>query len=87
MNWKQALLNHYTAPLEKPFRQFRNGAMFFFTGLVIVYCANQLLQPSLRQELAVLSGLLMLGAGFLLAMLAQVRLVISRILGFFLSGR
>lgn len=75
---------HYTAPWEASFYQFRLGFAFFFLGLVLLYGAHQLLSPSLAQELAVLLALLICGAGFLVAMLAQVRMVISRILRFFL---
>ncbi len=83
MNWKQALKTHYSAPLDVSFRQFRLGLSLFFCGMVILYGANQLLQPSLQQELMVLLALLVGGLGFLLAMMAQLRMVISRLWHFF----
>ncbi|NIB42046.1 hypothetical protein HBA55_20745 [Pseudomaricurvus alkylphenolicus] len=83
--WLTLLKNHYSAPLELSFRQFKLGAMLFFTGLVIVYLAHQQLPPSVTLEVVTLVGLLLVGVGFLLAMLAQIRMLISRILNFFRS--
>lgn len=84
-NIRTLLLNHYTAPFEVIFKTFRLGVSLFLCGVVVMYGAHQLLQPSLIQELFTLAGLLLLGGGFLLAMLAQVRMVISRLLKFFLD--
>lgn len=83
MNWKERLRAHYTAPLESSFRQFRWGFSLFFCGLVLIFGASQLLEVSLAQELVVLLGLLVGGCGFIIAMLAQVRMMISRIWRFF----
>lgn len=82
-NIRQLLLTHYSASLETSFKQFRLGVSVFFIGMVAVYGAHQLLGPSLQQELVTLIGLLLIGSGFLIAMLAQVRMVISRLLAFF----
>ncbi len=84
-NFWLGLKMHYTAPLDASFRQFRLGFALFFLGLVILYAGQQLLEPSLAQELVTLLALLVGGAGFVVAMLAQVRMVISRILRFFLD--
>ena len=83
--WRQALKQHYTAPLQVSFKQFRLGAMMFFTGLVGVYIAQQALPDSWQQELLALAGLTCAGLGFILAMLAQVRMLISRLIGFYLN--
>ncbi|TQV85760.1 hypothetical protein FKG94_01960 [Exilibacterium tricleocarpae] len=63
------------------FRQFRNGAMVFFGGLAVVYLASQM-PASWQQEIVLLGGLALAGIGFVVAMLAQVRLVIGRIVQF-----
>ncbi|GAA5316237.1 MAG: hypothetical protein AseanaTS_14420 [Candidatus Pelagadaptatus aseana] len=81
--WKAALKQHYTAPMEQTFKQFRLGAMLFFLGAVILYIAFNNLQASLLQELVTLLGLIIGGIGFLIAMLAQIRMLISRIVQFF----
>lgn len=81
--WLTLLKQHYSAPLSVSFKQFRLGAGLFFVGGVTIYLANTQLQPSVQQEIAVLVGMLVGGAGFLWAMLAQMRMLISRILRFF----
>jgi hypothetical protein len=83
--WKAALKEHYTAPLEQTFKQFRLGAMLFFLGAVIIYIALNNLEASLQQELVTLAGLAVGGLGFLIAMLAQIRMLISRIVKFFMD--
>lgn len=80
---KHALLNHYNVPLEVPFRQFRNGAIYFGVGLGTVLMANAYMPPSVGQEWVVLAGLILGGCGFMIAMLAQVRILISRIVQFY----
>ena len=82
---KQALLRYCSVPQEKLFRQFRNGAMLFFAGFVAVYGAHQSLVPSLEQELAVLGGICFIALGFVIAILAQFRLIAGRFLQFFLN--
>lgn len=80
---KQALLLHYSAPLAVTFRQFRNGAIYFAVGLATVLFANAYMPPSVQQEWLVLGGLVLGGYGFVLAMMAQMRLMISRLVQFF----
>ncbi len=79
-DWRKALYAHYTAAPEQVFPQFKVGAMLFFLGMVVIYGGQQLLAPSLEQEITTLIGLLLLGGGFLWAMLAQVRMLIGRLL-------
>lgn len=79
----QALINHYNAPLENIFKQFRLGLIAFGVGLALILIANTNIPPSLKQELTALFGLITLSVGFIIAMLAQIRLLISRILQFF----
>ncbi len=87
---KQALLSalyqHYITPPEQVFPRFKLGAMIFFLGLVIIYSGSQLLEPSLLQEIMTLIGLTTIGLGFLIAMMAQVRMLIGRILRFFFEN-
>lgn len=84
-SWVTLLKEHYSAPLETSFKQFRLGAMLFFLGGVIAYISVNLIQPSLEQELTLLTGLIVGGSGFVIAMLAQIRMVISRIVRFFVE--
>jgi len=87
-NWpriKKVLIDHYSAPLLNSFKQFRTGAIFFAVGLIIVYLANTSLPPSSKQELIVLLGLIMAACGFVYAMLAHIRMIISRAYRFFKS--
>ncbi|MGH1373894.1 MAG: hypothetical protein ACRBBW_17770 [Cellvibrionaceae bacterium] len=81
--WINLLKEHYSAPLSLSFKQFRLGAGLFFVGGIMIYIANQQLTPSTTQELLVLAGMLIGGAGFIWAMLAQMRMLISRIVRFF----
>lgn len=87
--YREKLLNtlksHYTAPMQQCFRQFKLGAMLFFTGLVGLYIAQTSMEDSLQQELVALGGVIMAGLGFLLAMLAQIRMLISRLLSIYLD--
>ncbi len=69
-------------PLAQSFKQFRLGAVLFFVGLLLVYLASQLLQPSLSQEIATLIGLCVIGLGFVIAISAQMRMLISRLVAF-----
>jgi len=82
MRLKTLLHAHYAVPIRTVFMQFRLGASLFFCGAVGIYADYQLLQPSLLQEIFLLVSLLVIAAGFIIAMLAQVRMLISRILHF-----
>jgi len=59
--------------------------MLFFTGLVGLYIAQTAMSDSLQQELLALGAIAMAGLGFLIAMLAQIRMLISRLLNFYLD--
>jgi hypothetical protein len=83
LTFKQRVKAHFSAPLDASFKQFRWGVSLFFCGMVIVYGASQLLTPSLPQEVVVLLGLVVGGIGFVVAMLAQIRMTISRVWHFF----
>ncbi len=63
---------------RKTLRFYALGALLFFIGLGIIQGADKLFQPSLEQESYALLGLFIGGLGFLLAMLAQVLLIIQR---------
>lgn len=79
---KQLLKNHYSAPLKQVFKTFRLGLSLFFVGLVIVYMAYQTIPESVLQEVITLLGLIVLGVGFLMGMMAQIRMLIIRIVSF-----
>ncbi|GLS25257.1 hypothetical protein [Marinibactrum halimedae] len=81
---KRFLKDHYLATSSVIFKQFKWGAVLFFLGLVLVYAAFKM-EPSLSQEWVLLLGLILVGVGFLMAMMAQVRMLISRILRFWLD--
>lgn len=82
-NWWRALYEHYTLPPETIFPQFKLGAVIFFIGLVVIYSGHQLLEPSLSQEIVTLIGLILIGGGFILSMMTQIRMLIGRLLRFF----
>lgn len=79
---KAALVRHYSAPQAVAFRQFRAGIIYFGVGLGTVLMANNNLTPSLGQELLILGGLVLTAIGFIIAVHAEIRLVISRLIQF-----
>ena len=78
-----ALKQYYLEPLEKTFKKFRNGVIYFSVGLITFYLASTNIKPSALQELVVLGALCLSITGFTIAMLAQTRMIISRIVKFF----
>lgn len=84
-DWRKALYQHYATPPEQLFPRFKLGASLFLVGLVIIYGGNQLLNPSLQQEITTLIGIILIGIGFLTAMMVQIRMVIGRIVKFFME--
>lgn len=84
-NWRKMLYEHYMTPPEKIFPRFKLGASIFLLGLVIMYGAHQLIEPSLTQELVTLLGLILIGGGLLLSLLTNIRMLIGRILRFFMK--
>ncbi|GAA6152386.1 hypothetical protein [Pseudoteredinibacter isoporae] len=79
---KAALYQHYTASQREVFKQFRLGSGLFFVGMVAIYGCYQLLDASLSREIGILISLVIVLGGFVVAMLAQIRLLIGRILHF-----
>jgi hypothetical protein len=77
---RKALYQHYMTPPEKVFPRFKLGAVIFLWGLIVIYSASQLLEPSLTQEVFTLLGLILIGCGLIIALMAQVRMLIGRIL-------
>ncbi|BFM06433.1 hypothetical protein [Halioxenophilus aromaticivorans] len=76
-----ALKHHYSASLDTVFKQFRLGAAIFFTGMVGVYSGYHM-ESSWPQEIILAISLVVVALGFLLAMLAHIRMVIIRIINF-----
>lgn len=76
-----ALKQHYSAPLADVFKQFKLGASLFFCGMVGVYTGLRL-DSSWTQEIILVVGIGLTAIGFLLAMLAHVRMLIIRIVHF-----
>ncbi|MBU3069533.1 hypothetical protein KOI40_06845 [Aestuariicella sp. G3-2] len=81
--WLQRLKQHYSAPLAQSFKQFKLGAMLFFFGGMLIYASAAAMTASALQEVVLLAGLFIGGFGFLIAMMAQVRMMISRLVKFF----
>ncbi|BCD97471.1 hypothetical protein [Marinagarivorans cellulosilyticus] len=79
----QALIVHYSADPKLIFKQFRLGVIGFAIGLGLIIVANNNMPASIEQELCVLAGLIIGGVGFIVAMLAQMRLMIGRFVRFY----
>ncbi|WP_255428902.1 hypothetical protein [Saccharophagus sp. K07] len=84
---KKSVRAYYQVPMEVSFRQFRAGLIYFAVGLGTVLMANNYMEPSVTQELVVLGGLVLGGIGFIVALLGQSRLLVSRLLRFWLKDR
>lgn len=82
---KTALIIYYSAPAKKVFKQFRDGVIYFAVGLMSVWMANSAMQPSIGQELVTLCGLILAGIGFIMALMAEVRMLIGRFIRFALK--
>lgn len=80
---KKMLYRHYTAPLSEIFHKFRNGLIYFTVGFMLVFFANIYSEESLQQELIVLLGACLIAIGFSIAILAQIRMIITRFVKFF----
>lgn len=77
-----ALKIYYSEPLEFSFRRFRAGLIYFTFGFILIYLAHNTLEPSLKQEVISLIGMLFIGVGFFIAIMAHIRMIISRIVMF-----
>ncbi len=82
---KKMLYRHYTAPLSEIFHKFRNGLIYFTVGFMLIFFSNIYSDESLQQELIALLGVCMIAIGFSIAMLAQIRMIITRFVKFFTS--
>ena len=74
---KQSLKQLIDDP-KKTLRLFGLGALLFVVGMGIIQWGNQLMEPSIEQEVTVLCGLIVGGAGFVTAITAQILLIFSR---------
>jgi len=77
----QALKQHYGESLSVVFKQFRLGASIFFTGMVAVYAGHKL-PSSWPQEITLALGLICVAVGFIIAMMAHIRMLIIRVINF-----
>ena len=71
-------LNELIADQRKTLRLYALGALLFFIGLGIIQWAHHLMEPSLEQEVQALTGLIITGTGFSIAIIAQIFLIIDR---------
>ena len=78
-------INKLNDKLDYCFRRFRLGLALFFFGFVILFSVNQLLQPSLQQEILAGLSLVIIAAGFLLAVFAELCFITYRLISFFSS--
>ncbi len=79
----KGLKTYYSVPLNTSFHKFRNGLIYFSVGMVMIYMAHENMLPSTSQEIVVLAGIILTAIGFFIAMMAQIRMIISRIIQFF----
>ncbi|ARN74970.1 hypothetical protein [Oceanicoccus sagamiensis] len=70
----QALINNQ----RKTLRLYALGALLFFIGIGFIQSADKLMEPSIAQEGYALLGLLISGSGFIIALTAQLFLIIYR---------
>lgn len=63
---------------RKTLRLYALGALLFFIGLGFIQSADKLMAPSLAQEGYALLGLMVGGSGFIIALTAQIFLIIHR---------
>lgn len=71
--------------IDYSFRHFRLGLALFFFGFVMLYSVDQLLQPSLQQEILAGLALAVVTAGFILAVIAELCFIAYRLILFFSS--
>lgn len=69
--------------MDYSFRRFRLGLALFFVGFVILYAADQVLEPSLYQEIVAGLAVLIIGLGFGLAVVAEILFIAYRVWLFF----
>jgi hypothetical protein len=81
----QAIKAYYFVPQEVAFRQFRMGLICFGLGLGAILVANVYMEDSLQQELAALGGMVIGGLGFVVGLIGQSRLLVSRLLHFWVK--
>lgn len=75
------MLNRITAMLNdqrRILKFYACGALLFFIGLGLIQWADKLIAPSLEQEVYTLLGLGIGALGFIIAIAAQLLLIISR---------
>lgn len=63
---------------RKTLRLYALGALLFFIGLGFIQSADKLMVPSIAQEGYALLGLMVGGSGFIIALTAQIFLIIHR---------
>ena len=63
---------------RKTLRLFALGALLFVTGMGVIQWGNHFMGASIEQEIAVLFGLIIAGAGFITAITAQIILIVYR---------
>ncbi|WP_245929169.1 hypothetical protein [Agarilytica rhodophyticola] len=78
----KALKIYYSVPLEFSFKRFRAGLIYFTFGFIVIYLAHNTLEPSLKQEIITFIGILFIAVGFFMAVMAHIRMIISRIIMF-----
>ncbi|MFA7555464.1 MAG: hypothetical protein WCY88_14545 [Spongiibacteraceae bacterium] len=63
---------------RKVLKLFSLGALLFFIGVGFIQGADKLIEPSLKQEVHTLLGMIIAGCGFFIAITAQLFLIAQR---------
>jgi hypothetical protein len=72
-------LNNFIDDQRLVMKFYAGGAVLFFLGLAFVIYADRSIPPSLQQEIFALLGTLIGGTGFIIAMSAQIFLIVARL--------
>lgn len=63
---------------RKILKLFGLGALLFFIGIAFIQWANEMIAPSLQQEVVAFIGLFIAGSGFIISITAQCLLIAQR---------
>lgn len=83
MNLRKPLLRWLKAQTEDPRKSmshFTGGGFLFAGGMMILILSEQLLDPSLKQELIALFGVMVIGLGLILALWGYLSISLFKIL-------
>lgn len=79
----KSMSNSQPSAFDRAFKQFRFGAAIFFVGFVGLYGVQQLMQPSLFQEVLAAFFVVVIVGGLATSLLAEGRMLCQRLWSFF----